>query len=83
MRVSADHRRESSNRRDQVQLFYIVNHVQEFSRELYRLRLGQKPKVSMGVHISADGGDRRDSAKVFENLEIADIAGMKDVFHTL
>lgn len=39
------------------------------------------PEVPMSVHVSANGGDGRYPAKVFENLEIADIACMQDVIH--
>ncbi len=76
MRMSTDDSGESSDRRNKVQLFYVVNQVQEFSRELYRFCLVQMPKALMSVNVSANGGDGRDPAKTFENLRIADIPGM-------
>ena len=37
----------------------------------------------MAVHVSADSGDWCDHAKVFENLQIADVACMQNVIDAL
>jgi hypothetical protein len=65
-----------------LQRLQVVQNVDRFSRQAHEFRVGTFARPLAAVHVSTDGGDRRDPAKRVDDVTAPDVAGMDDVIDT-
>src|ERR1700761_327816 len=82
VRVTEDDRAEFCGCRIEMQRVHIVEHVNVMAFEKQYFGFRKTAARAALVDVAADGGNRRELFKRFQNSRIADTAKMQDVFDT-
>ena len=81
--VAEDNRTDSGGVGMQIEVVDGMDQVEKTVAEFYDICIGKLCAFSCVVNVAAYGSHRGDSAKLAEDCEVADIAGVEDVVNTL